>query len=215
MLSLRKIVTFALSAGLALATPTPDAGLARRATTVTKRTEGTITDIAGVWTEFQAGYLDGKYLLFHNTDYVTLRGTGYVRIRWEVEYWMRAGATGDLTITPTGSFILTAGGGGFQYADNNPVPFCNAPSGTGCANATGSTETGYTYGFLTNHWHNEYYWLDGDVTVKTNEGTGLYNVALKVVTFDDMLAEINDAYASPNRIGHALDPKDGVCPCSA
>ncbi|KAI8959488.1 hypothetical protein F5Y11DRAFT_332982 [Daldinia sp. FL1419] len=213
MLSLRNIVTFALSAGLALATPTPEVELAPRATKVTKRAETGVTDIAGVWTEFKPGYLDGKYLLFHNSDYVTLKGTGYVRVRWEVEYWKRAGGTGDLTISPKGSFILTAGGGGFQYADN-PAPFCNAPSGTGCANATGSTETGYTYG-LANHWHNEYYWLDGEVTVRTNEGAGLYNVGLRVVSFDDMLAEINNAYVAPNRIGHALDPKDGACPCSA
>lgn len=31
--------------------------------------------------------LAGKYLLFHNEDYVTLEGTGYVQLRWEVEYW--------------------------------------------------------------------------------------------------------------------------------
>lgn len=29
----------------------------------------------------------GTYLLFHNEDYVTLEGTGYVQLRWEVEYW--------------------------------------------------------------------------------------------------------------------------------
>ncbi|ORY60263.1 uncharacterized protein BCR38DRAFT_444436 [Pseudomassariella vexata] len=209
------IFTAALSLlGCGSANPVPGGELAIRASTVTRRAETGITDIDGVWVPFQPGYLTGTYLLFHNSDFVTLRGTGYVRVRWEVEYWMRAGPTGDLTITPTGSFILTAGGGGFQYADNNPAPFCNSPSGTSCVNATGSDETGYTYGFLKNHWHNEYYWLDGDVTVHTNEGTGLYNVALAVVSFDDMLAEINDAYPSPNRIGHALDPKDSVCPCT-
>jgi hypothetical protein len=29
----------------------------------------------------------GTYLLFYNTNNVTLKGTGYVQLRWEIEYW--------------------------------------------------------------------------------------------------------------------------------
>lgn len=34
--------------------------------------------------------IGGTWLLFHNTDSVTLSGTGYLRLRWEVEYWKYA-----------------------------------------------------------------------------------------------------------------------------
>lgn len=68
-----------------------------------------------------------------------------------------------------------------QYRDH-PAPFCNDPSGV-CYNATGGTDYGYTwFTNLANHWHNEYYWLDGEVTLKTQEGTGLYNVAVNITS---------------------------------
>ncbi len=139
---------------------------------------------------------------------MTLKGTGYVQLRWEVEYWKydraptptrphggmfivdlptdvafrrRAGPTTDLAITPSGTFLLVAGGSGFQFGDS-PAPFCNDSSGT-CRNATGGSDYGYTY-FANgaNHWHNEYYWLDGQVTLQTQEGTGLYNVAVNTTS---------------------------------
>jgi hypothetical protein len=68
-----------------------------------------------------------------------------------------------------------------QYADH-PAPFCNDASGV-CYNATGGTDDGYTwFTNLANHWHNEYYWLDGQVTLKTLEGTGLYNVGVNITS---------------------------------
>lgn len=81
----------------------------------------------------------------------------------------------------SGTFKLVAGGGGFQYADT-PAPFCNDASGV-CHNATGGTDDGYTwFTNKANHWHNEYYWLDGEVTLRTQESTGLYNVAVETIS---------------------------------
>lgn len=93
----------------------------------------------------------------------------------------RAGATGDISIDASGTFVQVAGGSGWQFGDS-PAPFCNDPSGT-CLNATGGSDYGYTW-FTNgaNHWHNEYYWLDGQVTLQTSEGTGLYNVAANVTS---------------------------------
>ncbi|KAI1250701.1 hypothetical protein MGN70_007758 [Eutypa lata] len=207
--------TSLLLAGLAAtgwASPTPDAPLEKRDTAFARRTESGVVDIAGQWTAWQPGYLTGTYLLFHNEDYVTLEGTGYVQLRWEVEYWKRAGATGDISIDTSGTFVQVAGGSGWQFGDS-PAPFCNDPSGT-CLNATGGSDYGYTW-FTNgaNHWHNEYYWLDGQVTLQTSEGTGLYNVAANVTTYDTILSEINTAYSSPSHIGASFDPEFGSCPC--
>ncbi|KAH8888141.1 hypothetical protein GQ53DRAFT_768024 [Thozetella sp. PMI_491] len=199
---------------LTVASPTPETILQTRATTLTHRAETGISAIDGTWVAWQPGYPTGTYLLFHNTDYVTLKGTGYVLLRWEVEYWQRAGVTTDVSITTTGTFKLVAGGGGMQHADH-PAPFCNDPSGV-CYNATGGTTYGYTwFTNLANHWHNEYYWLDGQVTLQTREGTGLYNVGVNITTYNQMLSEINTVYASPYRIGVSFDPKSGTCPCAA
>ncbi|KAI1380192.1 hypothetical protein F4677DRAFT_253488 [Hypoxylon crocopeplum] len=198
----------------ALSSPTPETRLETRASKLTHRAETGVTDIAGTWVAWQPGYLTGTYLLFHNTDYVTLRGTGYVLLRWEVEYWQRAGVTTDVSIQKTGTFQFVAGGGGMQYADH-PAPFCNDPSGT-CYNATGGTDYGYTwFANGANHWHNEYYWLDGDVTLRTQEGTGLYNVAVNVTTYASMLSEINTVYSGSYHIGASYDPSYAKCPCSA
>ena len=93
----------------------------------------------------------------------------------------RAGITDDLSIDASGTFQLVAGGSGFQFADS-PAPFCNDPTGN-CLNATGGEQYGYTW-FTNgaNHWHNEYYWLDGKVTLQTKETLGLYNVAANVTS---------------------------------
>lgn len=90
----------------------------------------------------------------------------------------RAGVTNDFLANCTGTWLLVAGRGGFQYADS-PAPFCNDPSGVRF-NATGGTDDGYTW-FTNgaNHWHNEYYWLDGEVTLLTQEGQVQYNIAVQ------------------------------------
>lgn len=68
-----------------------------------------------------------------------------------------------------------------QFGDH-PAPFCNDPSGN-CYNATGGSTYGYTW-FTdgANPWRNSYYWLDGEVTLHTNEGTGLYNLGVNITS---------------------------------
>lgn len=112
---------------------------------------------------------------------IDLRLSLYLRNHKTYLFSRRAGQTNDLLIDPSGTFQLVAGGSGFQFGDN-PAPFCNDPSGT-CLNATGGNDYGYTW-FTSgiNHWHNEYYWLDGKVTLQTQEALGLYNVAVNVTS---------------------------------
>lgn len=46
-----------------LASPTPDTSLEKRATTLTRRAEKGVTDIAGQWVAWQAGYLSQSRLI--------------------------------------------------------------------------------------------------------------------------------------------------------
>ncbi|OJJ55355.1 hypothetical protein ASPSYDRAFT_92490 [Aspergillus sydowii CBS 593.65] len=63
------------------------ASLSAATTPITNRTNTGVEFVSGNYVEFQPGFLGGLWLLFYSTNNVTLRGTGYLRLRWEVEYW--------------------------------------------------------------------------------------------------------------------------------
>ncbi|KAF9887308.1 hypothetical protein FE257_010303 [Aspergillus nanangensis] len=179
-------------------------GLGAADTLFAERANPGVSYVEGPYVEFQPGYLTGTWLLFHNSDWIRLSGTGYVRLRWEVEYWKRAGITNDLVADVTGTWDMVAGAG-FRFGDQ-PAPFCNDPSAA-CVNATGGTDYGYTW-FTNeaNHWNNEYFWLDGEVTLQTAETLGLYNVAVQTSDYATILEDING-------LGASYDPDFGACPC--
>ncbi|KAL2818589.1 hypothetical protein BJX63DRAFT_429090 [Aspergillus granulosus] len=157
-----------------------------------------------IHTNFDHTSITGAWLLFHNSDWITFSGTGYIRLRWEVEYWKRAGTTEDISAIVTGTWDLVAGAG-FRFGDE-PASFCHDPSGV-CTHVTGGTDYGYTW-FTNgaNHWNNECYWMDGEVMLQTREGLGLYNVALQMSNYDTILADIN-------AVGASYDSAFGACPC--
>jgi hypothetical protein len=68
-----------------------------------------------------------------------------------------------------------------------PATYCNDPSGN-CFNGTGGETDGYIW-FSNNHnpWHDEYYWLDGEVYLSDSGVAWLLNVAVlpvnKLATF--------------------------------
>ncbi|KAL4892352.1 hypothetical protein BDV59DRAFT_202854 [Aspergillus ambiguus] len=153
------------------------------------RTNTGVEYVEGPFVPFQPGFLGGTWELFYNTNWVTLTGTGYVRLRWEFEYWKRAGPSEDITMNATNVWKLVAGGGTWRMADS-PASYCNDPSGV-CVNNTGGSDYGYTW-FTNgaNHWHDEYFWLDGNITLQTNEGTGLYNVAAQPSDYEAILDDV-------------------------
>lgn len=83
---------------------------------------------------------------------------------------------------PNGTWLPVAGGGGYRMGDSSPAPYCNDPSGN-CFNGTGGDTDGYVW-FTNGHnpWHNEYYWLDGEVYLQTQEGPGDYNVGVSPIS---------------------------------
>jgi hypothetical protein len=79
----------------------------------------------------------------------------------------------------SGTFLSVAAGGGYQQSD--APPSCH-DAGDHCLNYTGSTTHGYSY-FTDKHnpYHNEYYWLNGQVTITNHESPGLYNLGVAPV----------------------------------
>ncbi|PWY75758.1 hypothetical protein BO83DRAFT_387770 [Aspergillus eucalypticola CBS 122712] len=146
--------------------------------------------------------------VFLQLEPVTLRGTGYLRLRWEVEYWKHSGSAADIIMKPNGTWLPVAGGGGYQMGDDSPAPYCNDPRGN-CFTGPGGDTDGYVW-FTNGHnpWHSEYYWLDGGVYLQTQEGPGDYNVGVSPITIDDILSDINTNINAAYHYGVSFDPKE-------
>jgi hypothetical protein len=114
--------------------------------------------------------------LIRNGDYVTLRGQGYLNERWQIEYATRAGLI-TLPISSVGSgTFLRVGGGARNLGDPQP-----GTTGTWLGNA----QEGLSYmpDGVQPPWLNEFYYLDGEVTITQNESDGLYNLTVSPQTF--------------------------------
>lgn len=135
------------------------------------------------------GSLGGKYLMFYRGQYVTITGEGYFRVRYEIAWFNRVG----LMVMPTwtglqGKLFHVASGGGHLMSDT--------PSGQ---------PAGYTWmgnpkaGYITlppgaqQMWSNEYFYLDGTVTLHENEGYADYNLSVTPVTWADVTEDIDTA----------------------
>ncbi|KAI4865567.1 hypothetical protein F4820DRAFT_469701 [Hypoxylon rubiginosum] len=197
--------------------PAAASPLQARSTVLTHRAETTaVNATGGTYEAFRPGYLAGTWEVFKRGEYVDLAGTGYVRVRWEVEYWKGVGPMYEPTFDGvSGTFLLVAGGGGYQISDAPQ----GCPMGTGCVNFTGADEYGYSYpwdGY--DPWHNMYYYLDGSVTITNHEAGGLYNVGVMAYSYNDILTDINTAPGTSGNLikyGYSYDPAEGSCPCSA
>ena len=115
-------------------------------------------------------HLDG-YQLVHRGDTVVLRGKGYFTVHWDVMY----GRPGLLTMPSwtglRGRLFHVASGGGHRMDDRQP----GAP-------ADGTWMGNRQQGLITlppgaqQMWQNEYYYLDGSVTLHLNETQADYNL---------------------------------------
>lgn len=118
--------------------------------------------------------------LLRRDQYVSLQGQGYLNLRWQIEYALSAGlVTPPVFSGISGLFLRVGGGGGKNLADPRP-----GTSGTWMGNA----EEGISYmaeGVPT-PWQNEFYYLDGQVTLTHAETDGLYNVTVSAQTYEDL-----------------------------
>jgi RNA polymerase sigma factor (sigma-70 family) len=108
------------------------------------------------------------YQLNHRGDYLTVRGEGYFRIRWQIVY--TAGRVGVIAMPSwtglTGKLFHVASGGGRRMDD------VLGSSGTNVSTGMGSTATGFDSvpAGAQQMWQNEYYYLDGTVVLHQNQG---------------------------------------------
>ena len=148
-----------------------------------------ITAAAGKYENPFKGSLGGKWLMFFHGDYITITGRGYFLIRWEVGWFNRVG----LIVMPTwtnlnGTLLHVASGGGHRMDDlSNP----SVPKGTWM----GTPQTGYDTlpPGTPMIWQNEFYYLNGTVTLHENEMGADYNLSVTPKTWSDVTADVNHA----------------------
>ncbi|MEU6141996.1 sigma-70 family RNA polymerase sigma factor [Streptomyces sp. NPDC047081] len=153
-----------------------------------KRPDGTFT-VTGKYSEPFKGSLGGRYLLFWPQQYVTVTGKGYLSIRYEIGWFNR---TGEM-IMPSwtglkGKLFHVASGGGRRMDDTHPGE-------TADSTWMGNKKAGYVTlpSGAQQMWNNEYFYLDGTVTLTLNQGYADYNLSLTPYTWEQVNTDINTA----------------------
>ncbi len=124
--------------------------------------------------------------LNHRGDSVTLSGRGYVLVRWQISPQYRAGGLVMPAWTGLkGRLFHAASGGGRRMYD--PVSSTDS-SATGMGSAT----TGYAVlpPGTQQMWQNEYFYLDGSVTLTVNERGADYGLSVFPTTWDAVEKDI-------------------------
>ncbi|KHN51765.1 alpha-N-acetylglucosaminidase [Dickeya fangzhongdai] len=171
------------------------------------------------------GSKEGKYLLLHAGEHLTLTGQGYFLMHWELNYFNRGGtllAENAPLVTTTQGFIkkvaLTD-----RYAPDYPLdgaPGRSAVWNAGIQTSTGNPMIPFTVGspagngeIMPSLWLNEIFYLDGTATLTQREGPVDYDVSITPLT----LADVNNRLAATRhrvsanilRAGISLDPYTG------
>jgi regulation of enolase protein 1 (concanavalin A-like superfamily) len=183
---------------------------------------GTNDGVANRYVEPFPGSLGGKYLLFFYGDHVTLKGQGYFRARWEIAYFNRGG---EITPDMSPEFAVKSGTLKKVALANRYMPDydLNGTPGKSGVWRPGTLPGGHEYDPITTAegvtagvpslWGNEYYYLDGEVTINQREGWPDYNLALTPVSWagvsNDLLLPVRGSN-NTMRPGVSLDPYNGI-----
>ncbi|MGW3651802.1 RNA polymerase sigma factor [Streptomyces sp. NPDC000878] len=122
----------------------------------------------------------------HRGDSVTLTGKGYVLVRWQISPQYRSGSLVMPTWTALkGKLFHVASGGGRRMDDSVSTTDTTA---TGMGNAT----TGYTVlpTGTQQMWQNEYFYVDGSVTLTVNERGADYGLNVFPTTWDKVEQDV-------------------------
>ncbi|MGW2518399.1 RNA polymerase sigma factor [Streptomyces sp. NPDC001617] len=122
----------------------------------------------------------------HRGDSVTLTGQGYVLVRWQISPQYRSGSLVPPSWTGLkGKLFHVASGGGRRMDD--PVSTTDTT-----ATGMGSTTTGYDVlpSGTQQMWQNEYFYLDGGVTLTVNERGADYGLSVFPTTWDAVEKDI-------------------------
>lgn len=160
-----------------------------------KRPETVPITASGNYSQPFVGSLGGKYLMFWNGQHVTITGEGYFRIRYEIAWFNRVGQMVMPTWTGLqGKLFHVASGGGRRMSDHGPgqpadVTWMGNPKAGYITLPPGAQQM----------WNNEYFYLDGTVTLHETEGWADYNLSVTPVTWADVTHDID---AAPD--GHGI-----------
>ncbi|WP_217234605.1 RNA polymerase sigma factor [Streptomyces sp. AC555_RSS877] len=123
----------------------------------------------------------------HRGDHVTLSGQGYVLVRWQISPHSRPGALVMPTWTGLqGRLFHVASGGGRRMDD----PLTGSPGGF--ATGMGGPDIGYAVppDGTQQMWQNEYFYVDGSVTLTVNERGADYGLTVFPTTWDKATQDI-------------------------
>ncbi|WP_033576958.1 fibronectin type III domain-containing protein [Dickeya chrysanthemi] len=164
------------------------------------------------------GAKEGKYLLLHAGEHLTLTGQGYFLMHWELNYFNRGG-----TLLAENAPLVTASQGIIKkvaltdrYAPDYRLD--GTPGRSGVWNAGTQTSTGnplvpFTVGapagngeVMPSLWLNEIFYLDGTATLTQREGTVDYDISITPLT----LTDVNSRLAATRHRINAATLRDGV-----
>ncbi|MFF5966352.1 RNA polymerase sigma factor [Streptomyces collinus] len=133
-----------------------------------------------------------KAVMQHRGDRVTLTGRGYVLVRWQISPGSRPGALVMPSWTGLEGRLFHVASGGSRRMDD-PLP--GAPNGY--ATGMGGPDIGYAVlpPGTQQMWQNEYFYLDGTVTLTQNERGCDYGLTVFPSDRDAVVRDINEGPA--------------------
>jgi len=218
-MKIKTLETYAILAAMALlaGAVTPRA----HAVSLVQRTDGVVTETGG-WPSNQSacgGCLAGTWLLFWNTQDVSLSGTGYISQNCETEYWggtCCAGRVGPIT-DPT---IVHTGGGSIIHVAScyYPMNHLTATQPAGCTTQTWMGNCAYGFDTMSpgdpQIWQYEmYYQSSGTTTFTNNQGWAEFNLGYSATTWAAVFEAVNcDSLPNPTTTGISYDPDNSTQP---
>ncbi|WP_033568279.1 fibronectin type III domain-containing protein [Dickeya undicola] len=164
------------------------------------------------------GSKEGKYLLLHAGEHLTLTGQGYFLMHWELNYFNRGGtllAENAPLVTTTQGFIKKVALTG-RYAPDYPLdgePGRSAVWNAGIQTSTGNPLVPFSVGpaagngeVMPSLWLNEIFYLDGTATFTQREGDVDYDISITPLT----LTDVNNRLAATHHRANAKTLRDGV-----
>ncbi|MFJ4820664.1 sigma-70 family RNA polymerase sigma factor [Streptomyces sp. NPDC088801] len=130
-----------------------------------------------------------KAVMQHRGDSVTLSGRGFVQVRWQISPHSRPGGVVMPTWTGLKGRLFHVASGGSRRMDD-PLP--GAPNGY--ATGMGGPDIGYAVlpPGTQQMWQNEYFYLDGTVTLTQNERGCDYGIAVSPSNWEAVDEDVNE-----------------------
>ncbi|QUQ64424.1 RNA polymerase sigma factor [Kutzneria sp. CA-103260] len=152
-----------------------------------------VAAVGGQYANPQKGWIGGTYVMMRRGDHVVLSGRGYIRVRYEIAWFNRPGGMVMPTWTGlTGKLFHVASGGQRRMDDTHP----GSPANYTWMGQPTVGSSGPAAGYVVlppgaqQMWQNEYFYLDGEVTLNNNERGADYNITATPVTWNDVTADI-------------------------